>query len=89
MTIWRSLRAGAPGRRALEQAGDLHGERRAAGDDVAAGEHELPGGADHRLPVDAVMLGEAPVLVGDQHFEEARIDLAPWSPAGASGRRRW
>ena len=53
----------------------LHGERRAAGDDVAAGADELARGAHHAPPVDAAMLGEAPVLVGDEHVEEARIDV--------------
>src|SRR5579862_4004238 len=42
---------------------------------MAAGEHKLSGGADKRAIVDAVMLGKAPVLVTDEHREEARIDL--------------
>ena len=35
----------------------------------------LPAGADHRAPVDAVVVIEPPVLVGDQHGEIARIDF--------------
>ena len=58
----------------LEQARDLHGDGRAAGDDVAGG-HELPRGARERHRIDAVMLVEALVLIGEQQFEEARIDV--------------
>ena len=69
------LSVGIAGRRAFDQAGNLHGERRAAGDDPAAGQHELPRGADQRVPIDAVVLGEAPVLVGDEQLEEALVDI--------------
>ena len=58
----------------LEEAGDLHGERRAAGHDVAVGRC-LPRGAEQRLRVDAAMLVEALVLIGDEHGEEARVDV--------------
>ncbi len=40
-------------------------------------------------PVDAVVLVKALILVGDQHVDEAPVDLARASPAGASGRHRW
>ena len=40
-----------------------------------------------RQRVDAVMLPEALVLIGEQHVEEARIDLRRGSPATASGLR--
>ena len=36
----------------------------------------LARGARHRAPVDAAMRIEAPVLVGEQHREIARIDFA-------------
>ena len=44
-------------------------------------------GAHEREGIDAVMLVEALVLIGEQHFEEARIDLVRASPAAASGLR--
>ena len=59
----------------LDQPRHLHRQGRAAGDDVAARD-PLAGGARHRAPVDAAMRVEAPVLVGEQHREIARIDLA-------------
>ena len=46
---------------AIEEAGDLHGERRAAGNDAAVGE-QLCGGAQHRLRVDAAVRAEPLVL---------------------------
>ena len=58
----------------LQQARHLHGEGRAAGDDVAAG-RELKRGAAERQKVDTVMLVETFVLIGEQHFEETRIDI--------------
>ena len=70
----------------LDQARDLHGEGRAARDDAAAAD-ELPGGAQQRQRIDAVMGAEALVLIGEQHVEEARVDIARASPAAASGRR--
>ena len=36
---------------------------------------ELQGGAEERLHVDAAMLAEAPVLVGDQRLDEERVDI--------------
>ena len=42
MAIWRSLPAIAARAAIVDQPRDLHGQRRAAGDDVAAGEDELP-----------------------------------------------
>ena len=62
------LRQRVLGRVALDETRDLHGEGRAAGDDVTAGKHELSGGAGKRPIVDAAMLAEAPVLVADQHL---------------------
>ena len=66
------------GKRALlarfEQARDLHGQGRAAGDDAAIQQH-LAGGAQHAERVDAVMLVEALVLEGLEHGEIARIDI--------------
>jgi hypothetical protein len=47
---------------------------------------ELQAGARHRAPIDAVMRVEAPVLIGEQHREIARIDLARRRPAAASAR---
>ena len=35
----------------------------------------LPGGARHRQRIDAAMGAEAPVLVGEQHLDKARIDV--------------
>ena len=58
----------------LEQAGDLHGDGRAAGDDVPMGD-ELQRGAAEGERIDAVMLEEALVLIGKEHVEKARIDL--------------
>ena len=58
----------------FEQAGDLHGERRSAGDDVAMGDG-LPGSAHQRPRVHAMMLVEALVLIGEEHGEEARVDV--------------
>ena len=37
--------------------------------------HQLPGGARQRQRIDAVMLVEALILVGEQQLEEARIDI--------------
>ncbi len=72
----------------LEQARDLHGQGRAAGDDAAIAD-ELNGRAHHRQRIDAPMLLETPVLVGLQHFDEARIDLVHGcrQPPAALGRR--
>ena len=58
----------------LDQPRKLHRQRRAAGDDVAVA-GELAGGAHHRHGIDARMVAEALVLVGDQHLDELRIDL--------------
>ena len=48
---------------------------------------ELAGGAEERLHVDAAVLAEAPVLVGDQRLDEERIDIGerhrqPPAPVG-------
>ena len=58
----------------LEQPRHLHGEGRGAGDDAALTDqlHHRPA---ERERVDAVMRFKALVLVGEQHGEEARIDV--------------
>ena len=48
---------------------------------------ELQRRAHQRQRIDAVMRAEALVLIGEQHVEEARIDIRDASPAAASGRR--
>ena len=58
----------------LEQAGDLHGERRAARDDAPM-RGELIRGAQEGERIDAVMGKVALVLIGEQRFEENRVDL--------------
>src|SRR5260370_406988 len=58
----------------LDQSRDLHGQRRTAGHDVAANQ-PLPGRAHKRARVDAAMLIEPPVLIGDKHRQIARIDV--------------
>ncbi len=63
----------------LDQAGDLHGKRRTAGDDMAA-KKPLSGRAQKGARIDAAVLIEPPVLIGDQHRKIARVDLM--------GRRR-
>ena len=68
----------------LQQPRHLHGDGRAAGHDAAAGD-ELKRGARHRQRIDAGMRAEAPVLVGQQHVDIARIDVARAWPAAASG----
>ena len=51
-----------------------------------AARDQLAGGARQRAPIDAVMTVEAPVLIGEQHGEIARIDFAERRSAAASGR---
>ena len=71
----------------LDQPRQLHRQRRAAGDDAAiAG--ELPCRAGKRQHVDAVMVPEALVLIGDQHLDELRVDLveADGEPPAPVGR---
>ena len=71
----------------LQQARHLHGQRRAAGDDVARGD-ELERRARHGDRIDAVMVVEALVLVCEQKLEEARIDILRRcrQPPAARGR---
>ena len=74
----------------LEQARDLHGERRGAGHVVAV-QDELPARAQQRERVHARMLTKAPVLIGEQHIEVARINVIGarrQAPAPVSGRKR-
>ena len=68
---WRRAMRSLP---RLEQARDLHGERRAAGDDAAMRD-ELARRAHRRERIDAAMVAEALVLIGEQHLEVARIDV--------------
>ena len=58
----------------LQEPRHLHGQRRAAGLNVPAGD-ELHRGPRERKRVDAVMGRKALVLIGKQHREEARIDI--------------
>jgi len=64
----------AAGRARLEQARHLHGQRRAAGDDAGMG-CRLPCGPQQGAGVDAMMIVEALVLIGDEHGEEARVHV--------------
>ena len=60
-------------------------------DDMPPGKHELAGGAGERAIVDAAMLGKAPVLVSNQHPQEAWIDLSlvdRQPPDAVGGRER-
>ena len=88
-TIWRSFggkRALAP---RLQQPRHLHGDGRAAGDDVAARD-ELKRGARQRQRIDAGMRIEALVLVGEQQLQIRRIDIGlgvDRQPPAAVGRR--
>ncbi len=84
------LRLRTARRIALEQPRHLHGQRRTAGDDVP-GNKQLTAGPDQRLPIDAVMQSEAPVLVGDKHREVARIDrlFLHRQPPAAFSRGEW
>ena len=58
----------------LDQAGELHRQRRAARHDAAVA-GELRRGAGKRDVVDAGVVEEALVLIGDQHLQKLRIDL--------------
>src|SRR5262249_30921913 len=58
----------------LQQAGDLHGQRRAAGDDATVAQ-ELPGRPDERANVDAGMLEKALVFVSDERGDVTGIDV--------------
>ena len=73
----------------LEQAGDLHGDGRAAGDDLPM-RHELQRSAAEGERIDARMLEEALVLIGEEHVEITRVDLIALSrkPPAALARRR-
>src|SRR4029077_6601717 len=72
----------------LQQPGDLHGERRTAGDDVATG-RELNRRASERQRIDAVMAAEPLVFVGKKQRKETRIDILLGRrepPASIAGR---
>ena len=59
------LAGGGAGRAVLEQARDLHRQRRAAGDDAAVA-RRLERGAGEGDGVDAGVAAEAPVLEGEE-----------------------
>jgi len=72
----------------FEQPRDLHGDGRAARHDAAV-RHELHGSARNRERIDADVLAEALVLVGDQQVEITRIDVGDGRgqpPASVRGR---
>ena len=69
----------------LDEAGKLHGKRRAARNDAAVA-GKLRGGAQQRQRIDAGMFPEAPVLIGHQHFHEFRIDLIEGQRRAANSR---
>ena len=60
----------------LEQPRDLHGEGRAARNDVPLA-HELVSGAAERERIEAAMRRKALVLIGEERLEIARIDVGP------------
>ncbi len=60
--------------RLLHQPRELHGDGRAAGNDVAAG-HQLIGRARQRQRIDAGMRSEALVFIGEQQVQIGRIDV--------------
>ena len=68
----------------LEQACDLHGDGRAAGDDVPVGD-ELQRGAAEGERIDAVMLRRSACPHRPRARRKSADRLALWSPAGASG----
>ena len=67
------LRAEAAMLARLQQARDLHAERRRAGDDMAVG-HELEGGTASESG-STPNAREALVLIGKEQLEKARIDI--------------
>ena len=66
--------AGKAARDRLQHPRDLHGQRRRARDDAEIGD-QLPGGAADGGDIDARMIAEAPVLIGEQQPHIARIDI--------------
>ena len=71
----------------LHQPRELHGDGRAAGHDVAAGD-ELQRGAAQRQRIDAGVGTETPVFIAQQQLEIGRDRRRCWRrPAAASGRR--
>ena len=58
----------------LKQARNLHGQSRAAGNDLPA-RRKLRRRAGERFEIDAVMFVEAMILIGEQHGDETRIDI--------------
>jgi hypothetical protein len=77
----------APGRPILQQARNLHGQRRAARDDPTVAQR-LSRGARQRLGSTPAWSAEALVLIGDQHRQIARVHRDRASTASASARRR-
>ncbi len=73
----------------LHQPRQLHGDGRAAGDDVAACD-KLERRARQRQRIDAAMRVEALVLIGEQQFQVGRIDIGlgiDRQPPAAVGHR--
>ena len=71
----------------LDQARHLHGERRTTRYDAAMSDELQKGSAD-RHGIDAVVVVEASVFIGDQHAQELRIDIgnAGLQPPASLGR---
>ena len=59
----------------LKQPRHLHGQGRAAGDDAATFS-QLQRGTAERNRIDAVMVVEPAIFIGEQHFQKARVDIA-------------
>lgn len=58
---------------------------------MSARANELAGGTQHGGPVDPVVIGEMPVFIGNQHVEEAPVDLRHGDrqpPAAVGGGER-
>ena len=72
---------------AVEQARDLHGQRRAAGHDAAVTREQVAG-AREGVEVDAAVLVEALVLEGHQDLRSSADRPRSARAAGASGRPR-
>ncbi len=70
----QELRPQRPPLARLNKPRHLHGKRRCAGDYTAVGD-ELQRGTSERQRVDPVMFAKALVLIGDQHLDEARVDV--------------
>ena len=58
----------------IDQPRDLHGQRRPTGYDLPFAD-VLSSGANKRQPIDAGMILETLILVGEKHFEIERINV--------------